>query len=59
MIWNYKLFVKIVIYVDADFEDEINHKDDITVEVKSIRFDCKNCGDYIIIDDIPYSVTSK
>lgn len=38
--------------IEEIFNDEINSNVDIDKKLKEIRFDCRKCGDYIVLTDI-------
>lgn len=50
---------EIEVYVDADENEILTDISDINVEVRSIRFNCKKCGDYIILEELPYHSISR
>ena len=39
--------------ITLDYDHSVDEIDDVTATVEDIRIDCKNCGDYIVLNDFP------
>jgi hypothetical protein len=42
--------------IELDYDYSVDEIEEVTAEVKEIRFDCKSCGDYIVLDEFPRHV---
>lgn len=36
-----------------EYDHEVDEIDEVTATIKDIRIDCKNCGEYIVLNDFP------
>ncbi|MGE6259205.1 hypothetical protein ACQKCU_15080 [Heyndrickxia sporothermodurans] len=42
--------------IELDYDRTVDEVEEVTAEVKEIRFDCNNCGNYIVLNEFPSHV---